>query len=80
MFFLKTLKHTINLHPQYFGPQIKEFLVKRLHEEVEGTCSGRFGYTISVVQVTDIGRGVLQSNTGFAEYTIEYKVGHNDTI
>lgn len=74
MFFLKDLTHTISLHPQYFGPQIKEFLIKRLHEEVEGTCSGRYGYIINVVQVVEIGRGVLQAATGMAEYEIEYKV------
>lgn len=47
--------------------------MKRLHEEVEGTCSGRFGYIITVVQVGDIGKGVLQSNTGFAEFKLDYK-------
>ncbi|KAI8906683.1 hypothetical protein EDD86DRAFT_209512, partial [Gorgonomyces haynaldii] len=57
----------------YFGPKIREFLRKRLHDEVEGTCSGRYGYIITVVEVIDIGRGVLQSNTGFAEYNIKYK-------
>ena len=43
-FFLKLLTHTIQLHPQFFGPQMRAYLTKRLYEEVEGTCSGRFGY------------------------------------
>ena len=73
MFFLKQLTHTINLHPQFFGPQIKIFLKSRLLEEVEGTCSGRYGYIISVVDIVNVGNGVLQANTGFAEYVIEYK-------
>ncbi|KAJ3307130.1 DNA-directed RNA polymerase II subunit [Kappamyces sp. JEL0829] len=73
MFFLKTLTHTINLHPQFFGARIVESLHERLHAEVEGTCSGRFGYIISVVQIVSTGQGVLQANTGFAEYKIEYK-------
>lgn len=73
MFFLKELTHTINLHPQYFGPQIRQFLERRLYDEVEGTCSGRFGYVISVIEIVDIGNGVLLSNTGFAEYKIKYK-------
>jgi DNA-directed RNA polymerase II subunit RPB7 len=47
--------------------------VKRLYEEVEGTCSGRYGYIIAVVSVESVGKGVLQSNTGFALYEIEYK-------
>ncbi|KAJ1340211.1 hypothetical protein BSLG_005204 [Batrachochytrium salamandrivorans] len=73
MFFLKQLTHTINLHPQFFGPQIKAFLTRRLYEEVEGTCSGQFGYIISVVDIVDVGKGVLQSNTGFAQFQVLYK-------
>ncbi|KAJ2998361.1 DNA-directed RNA polymerase II subunit [Globomyces sp. JEL0801] len=73
MFFLKELTHSINLHPQFFGPQIQACLIQRLHAEVEGTCSGRFGYIIAVVEVVEVGKGVLQSNTGFAEYKITYK-------
>lgn len=74
MFFLKDLTHTISLHPQYFGPKIHEFLEQRLHQEVQGTCSGRYGYIICVVLVKDIGHGVLQSNTGMAEYEMKYQV------
>ncbi|KAJ3134850.1 DNA-directed RNA polymerase II subunit [Irineochytrium annulatum] len=48
-------------------------LTKRLHDEVEGTCSGRFGYVISVVEIVDVGRGVLQSSSGFAEFRMCYK-------
>ncbi len=69
----KELTHTINLHPQYFGPQIKTFLTSRLYEEVEGTCSGRYGYIIAVVEIVQVGKGVLLSSTGYAEYNIKYK-------
>ncbi|KAJ3309216.1 DNA-directed RNA polymerase II subunit [Blyttiomyces sp. JEL0837] len=69
----KQLTHVIQLHPQYFGPRMREYLVKRLHEEVEGTCSGRFGYVISVVEVVEVGHGVLQTASGFAEFNITYK-------
>ena len=40
---------------------------------MEGTCSGRFGYILSVVQVVDVGKGVLLSGTGFAEFKVVYK-------
>nr|KAJ3420993.1 DNA-directed RNA polymerase II subunit [Polyrhizophydium stewartii] len=73
MFFLKQLSHTINLHPQYFGPQIRAYLTRRLYEEVEGTCSGQYGYIISVVDIVEVGKGVLQTNTGFAQFQIQYK-------
>ena len=72
-FFLKEITHTITLHPQFFGPQMRNYLTKRLYEEVEGTCSGRFGYIISVIQIRDIGSGALQSTTGHAEFKITYQ-------
>ncbi|KAI8854532.1 RNA polymerase Rpb7 [Chytridium lagenaria] len=73
MLFLKQLTHTILLHPQYFGARMRDFLLKRLYEEVQGTCSGRFGYIISVVEVVNVGRGILQSTSGYAEFLIVYK-------
>ncbi|RKO86648.1 RNA polymerase Rpb7, partial [Blyttiomyces helicus] len=68
----KELTHTIQLHPQYFGPNMRDFLQRRLYEEVEGKCSGRFGYIIAVINIQSIGTGVLQSSTGFAEFSIVY--------
>ncbi|KAJ3118521.1 hypothetical protein HDU96_000937 [Phlyctochytrium bullatum] len=73
VYVYKTLTHNITLHPQYFGARMQEFLVKRLYEEVEGTCSGRHGYVISVVEVVNVGRGTLQSTSGYAEFNIIYK-------
>ena len=65
--------HTINLHPQFFGPQIEKYVTQRLHEEVEGSCSGRYGAIVCIIEVTDIGKGVLQNNTGYAVYKVRYK-------
>ncbi|KAF5340968.1 hypothetical protein D9611_006053 [Ephemerocybe angulata] len=45
----KELTHTILLHPSYFGPQMTDFLENKLFTDVEGTCSGQFGYIIAVV-------------------------------
>ncbi|KAJ3228035.1 DNA-directed RNA polymerase II subunit [Clydaea vesicula] len=73
MFFAKDLYHTIALHPSYFGPKMKEYLVKRLHEEVEGTCSGRYGYVVAIIKVLEVGKGVLQHTTGSAEFKIHYQ-------
>lgn len=41
--FQKLLTETILLHPSYFGPQMIEYLKTKLHQDVEGTCSGRIG-------------------------------------
>ncbi|KAF9153619.1 DNA-directed RNA polymerase II subunit [Actinomortierella ambigua] len=73
MFFLRTLSHTINLHPSYFGPHMREFLMRNLHADVEGTCSGRIGFIISVLNITNISPGKVLPNSGLAEFIVQYQ-------
>ncbi|KAJ7493394.1 hypothetical protein B0H11DRAFT_2156344 [Mycena galericulata] len=68
MFFIKELTHTILLHPSYFGPRMLSFLESKLYSDVEGTCSGQFGYIIAVVSILDIGKGMVLSGSGQAEF------------
>ncbi|CED82266.1 DNA-directed RNA polymerase subunit E' [Phaffia rhodozyma] len=72
MFFVKELEETILLHPSYFGPQMTEYLKQKLHADVEGTCSGRIGYIISVLSILDIGSGKVIPGTGQAEFRTKY--------
>ncbi|KAL0568808.1 DNA-directed RNA polymerase II subunit [Marasmius crinis-equi] len=73
MFFIKELTHTILLHPSYFGPRMLNFLESKLYSDVEGTCSGQFGYIIAVVSVLDIGKGMVLSRSGQAEFITRYR-------
>ncbi|KAJ4476648.1 hypothetical protein J3R30DRAFT_315314 [Lentinula aciculospora] len=73
MFFIKELVHPILLHPSYFGPRMLSFLESKLYSDVEGTCSGKFGYIIAVVSILDIGKGMVISGTGQAEFITRYR-------
>lgn len=73
MFFLKDLKHTINLHPSYFGPSTTAFLEQKLHADVEGTCSGKYGYIVAVINIVSIGAGTIQPGAGLAQFVVDYK-------
>jgi len=73
MFFIKELTHTILLHPSYFGPRMLTFLENKLFSDVEGTCSGQFGYIIAVVSILDIGKGMVLSGSGQAEFITRYR-------
>ncbi|KAJ1994347.1 DNA-directed RNA polymerase II subunit [Dimargaris cristalligena] len=73
MFFLKKLKHTITLHPRFFGPEMEDFVKTKLYQDVEGTCTGRYGYVITVVEVIKISKGRLISGLGSAEFEVEYQ-------
>lgn len=73
MFFIKELSHTILLHPSYFGPRMLQFLESKLYADVEGTCSGQYGYIIAVVSILDIGRGMVISGSAQAEFVARYR-------
>ena len=47
------------LHPSYFGPRMQQYLESKLYSDVEGTCSGQFGFIIAVVSISDIGKGTV---------------------
>lgn len=73
MFFLKELSHKIQLHPECFGPELQTHLKDRLYRDVEGTCSGRFGYIITVLSLKQISHGSIIDGVGSAEFTIKYQ-------
>lgn len=73
MFYHLTLHHELCLHPRYFGEQLIETVKQKLFSDVEGTCSGKYGFIIAITTIDKIGEGILQSSTGFATYKITYK-------
>ena len=50
-----------------------QYLESKLYADVEGTCSGQFGYIIAVVSILDIGKGMVLSGSGQAEFITRYR-------
>ncbi|XP_055610060.1 DNA-directed RNA polymerase II subunit RPB7 [Uranotaenia lowii] len=73
MFYHISLEHEILLHPRYFGPQLMETVKQKLYTEVEGTCTGKYGFVIAVTTIDDIGSGVILPGQGFVVYPVKYK-------
>ena len=66
MFYHISLEHEIMLHPRYFGPQLMDTVKQKLFSEVEGTCTGKYGFVIAVTTIDSIGSGKtfnFQSNS-----------------
>lgn len=72
MFFLKELEKTIQLHPSYFGPQIRTHIHRELLLKEEGSTSGNFT-VVCILDTFDISDGIVIPGSGFAEYTVHYK-------
>ncbi|KAG2374569.1 hypothetical protein C9374_010588 [Naegleria lovaniensis] len=73
MFFLVDLDKNIRLHPKFFGPELTRTLRARLQNDVEGQCTGRTGYIVSVTEITKIGQGKIGESSGYATFPINYK-------
>lgn len=41
--------------------------------QVEGTCDGKYGFILAVLQVVDTGRGVVREGSGSAVFNLKYK-------
>lgn len=72
MFFIRELEKTITLHPSYFGPHMRDYLIHKLHDDVEGSCTGQF-FIICVIDHEQISPGKIIPGRGDAEFTIHYK-------
>lgn len=73
MFYHISLEHEILLHPRYFGPLLMDTVRQMLFTEVEGTCTGKYGFVIAVTTIDEIGSGMIQAGRGFVLYPIKYK-------
>ncbi len=60
------------LHPQYFGPKLLDTVKQKLFSEVEGTCTGKYGFVIAVTTIDKIGAGTILPGQGFVVYPVNY--------
>lgn len=50
-----------------------ETVRQKLYTEVEGTCTGKYGFVIAVTTIDNIGSGIIQPGQGFVVYPVKYK-------
>lgn len=72
MFYHIPLDHEICLHPKYFGPDLLETVKRKLFNEVEGTCTGKYGFVVAVTTIDNIGAGLIQPGTYVLSLSLEY--------
>ncbi|PWA03400.1 hypothetical protein BB558_000452 [Smittium angustum] len=51
---------------------MRQFVTEKLYQDVEGTCTGRFGYIVTVLALVDIGAGKILAGNGSAEFLVKY--------
>lgn len=48
-------------------------LKDKLYADVEGTCTGRYGYVITVLSLNAFGKGKILPGSGLAEFKVNYQ-------
>ncbi|XP_052014110.1 DNA-directed RNA polymerase II subunit RPB7-like [Apodemus sylvaticus] len=71
MFYHIFLEYEILLHLCYFGPNLLNSVKQKLFTEVEGICTGKYGFVISVTTIDNI--GATQLGPRFVLYPVKYK-------
>lgn len=56
----------------FFGPKLQDTVRARVREEVEGNIVETYGYVVQVLDFADIGKGVIDSTTAYAKFTVKY--------
>ncbi|KAG4382117.1 hypothetical protein GLYMA_14G007900v4 [Glycine max] len=72
MFFHIVLERKMQLHPRYFGCNIRDNLVSKLMKDVKGTCSGRHKFVVAVTGIENIGKGLIHDGTGFVTFPMGF--------
>eukprot|EP01024_Parvocaulis_polyphysoides_P004786 TRINITY_DN11190_c0_g2_i3.p2 TRINITY_DN11190_c0_g2~~TRINITY_DN11190_c0_g2_i3.p2 ORF type:complete len:176 (+),score=8.17 TRINITY_DN11190_c0_g2_i3:58-585(+) len=74
MYYMLYLKKSLDLHPKFFSGKLREEIHRKLIEDVEGTCSCRYGFIVCVSSLKSIGQGKIRmDSTGYATFNIEYE-------
>ncbi|CAN7114760.1 unnamed protein product [Brassica rapa subsp. narinosa] len=73
MFFHIVLERNMQLHPRFFGQNLRENLVSKLIKDVEGTISGRHGFVLAVTGIESIGKGLIRDGTPFVTFPVKYR-------
>ena len=67
------MEYILSLHPKYLSRRLQDTIKTELYREVEGKYFPSIGYVLIVFSIpSDAGVGLIDPNTGFAEFKIKY--------
>jgi DNA-directed RNA polymerase subunit E' len=74
MFYKVELKDHIRVSPMYFGSDLKESVTKSIKLKYDGLINADLGVVIDVVDVKEIGEGVVIAGDGAGYYETTFQV------
>merc|ERR1711959_624099 len=73
MFFHVRREKNVILEPRHFGARMKDVIMEKIKLEMEGTCSGRYGFIVCITHIENVSEGVITDDgTARAKFEVEY--------
>jgi len=66
------MERNIRLHPRDLGANLREKVAAQLLRDVEGKCSGAYGYVVAVTGLKRVGAGQIISGTTYVTFPVRY--------
>ena len=74
MFYKTQIKDHIRVAPKYFGNDVSEAVVKAVREKYSGDVDEDIGFVIDVMDVQQVGEGVIIPGDGAAYYETTFEL------
>lgn len=74
MFYLIEVSDYIRVEPRLFGLSTKEAVEQQLRETYKGFLNRDIGYVVSIVEVLEVGEGIIIPGDGAAYYNSTFKL------
>lgn len=73
MFFHVRREKNVVLEPRHFGARMKDVIMEKIKLEMEGTCSGRYGFIVCITHIENVSEGIITDDgTARAKFAVEY--------
>ncbi|GLJ37080.1 hypothetical protein SUGI_0751470 [Cryptomeria japonica] len=67
------MERNVRVAPCNLGPTIMQKLILRLRNDVEGRCSGKYGYVVAVTRVKTIGDGLIRCGDVHVTFPVKFE-------
>ena len=74
MFYLTEIEDHIRVEPKLFGLPTTESVNQQLHETYTGSYDKEIGHVVSVIEVLEVGEGVIIAGDGATYYKSRFKL------
>ncbi len=76
MYYESEVEGVVRVSPELFSQELKEAVMSQLKKDYEGQCDFTLGRVFMILDVLNIGEGIIIAGDGAAYYKVKFKAMH----